>query len=250
KTTIVTFGGAFSNHIAATAYASKINNFRSIGIIRGEELKEKFKENPTLKLAVENDMELIFVSRTSYREKEKHLPQIIDESILKNSYIIPEGGTNVLAIKGCKEILGYDDKIFDYICCSVGTAGTIIGLIESAIDPQNIIGFPALKGNFHQEDINFYTSKKNWTLNLDYHFGGYGKVDESLISFLNQFYQKYKVPLDPIYTGKMVYGILDLIYKNFFPKKTKILVIHTGGLQGINGINIELIKKNKTIIEY
>jgi 1-aminocyclopropane-1-carboxylate deaminase len=250
KSTVITFGGAYSNHIAATAYACKIYNFKSIGIIRGEELEVNFLENPTLKLASEHGMEFIFVSRTLYREKEEHLPKIIDENILQNSYIIPEGGTNALAIKGCKEILTPDDESFDYISCCVGTAGTIVGLIESAKNSQKIIGFPALKGDFHQKIIEQYTSKDNWILNHDYHFGGYGKVNEELILFLNQFYLKYQIPLDPIYTGKMVYGVFDLIQKNYFPKKSKILMIHTGGLQGISGINKELLKKNKTIIDY
>lgn len=250
KSTIITFGGAYSNHIAATAYACKINNFNSIGIIRGEELLLNYLENPTLKLASEHGMEFIFVSRTSFREKEEHLPKIIDENILQNSYIIPEGGTNDLAIKGCKEILTLKDESFDYVSCCVGTAGTIVGLIESANNFQKIIGFPVLKGDFHEEIIQQYTSKENWILNHDYHFGGYGKVNDELILFINQFYHKYQIPLDPIYTGKMVFGIFDLIQKNYFPKNSKTLMIHTGGLQGIIGINKELLKKNKTIIDY
>jgi 1-aminocyclopropane-1-carboxylate deaminase len=250
KSILITFGGAYSNHIAATAYAAKINNFESIGIIRGEELEEKYLENPTLKFASENGMQFIFISRTFYREKESYLQKIIKNSILDKSYIIPEGGTNLLAIKGCSEIITSADIKFDYIVTSIGTAGTIVGLIQSAFIHQKIIGFPALKGNFNTELIKKYISKENWTLIYDYHFGGYGKVNEELILFLNSFYQKYKIPLDPIYTGKMVFGILDLVKKNYFPKNSKILIIHTGGLQGISGINIGLHKKNKTIIDY
>jgi 1-aminocyclopropane-1-carboxylate deaminase len=250
KETIVTFGGAFSNHIAATSYAAKINNFQSIGIIRGEEIKHNYLENPTLRFASENGMKFIFVTRETYRDKENFIYKVLDNNILENSYIIPEGGTNDLAINGCKEILSENDPIFDIITTSVGTAGTICGLIESAFSHQKIIGFPALKGNFHQEIIENYTKKNNWELNFDYHFGGYGKIDDNLILFLNQFYSKYKIPLDPIYTGKMVFGLIDLINKNYFSKNSKILMIHTGGLQGIEGVNKILKQKNKKIIEY
>lgn len=250
KITIITFGGAFSNHIAATAYAAYTNDFESIGIIRGDELENNFQDNPTLAFAKKNKMQFIFVTREAYRDKETLINEIISTNNLENYYILPEGGTNHLAIKGCKEILSSEDEKFNFITSCIGTAGTISGIIESAKSNQKILGFPALKGDFHNELIRNYTVKDNWELILDYHFEGYGKVNEILIDFLNQFYLDYKIPLDPIYTGKMVYGVIDLIHKNYFPKQSKILMIHTGGLQGINGMNLLLKKKNKKLIEY
>lgn len=163
---------------------------------------------------------------------------------------MPEGGTNELAIKGCEEILTKDDAIFDYVCCAVGTGGTISGIINSSSDHQKIIGFSALKGDFLSDVICKFVTKKNWNVNSDYHFGGYGKITDELIAFLNDFYDTTRIPLNPIYTGKMVYGVLELIKQKMFPDNSKILLIHTGGLQGIMGINQIRKKKNKTILKY
>ena len=241
---IVTFGGAFSNHIVATAVAANLNGFKSIGVIRGDELGENLAKtletNPTLKKAHQNGMTFEFVSRTSYRNKET--PEFIFQ--LKETYgdfyLIPEGGTNELAVKGCEEILTTEDSKFDYICCAIGTGVTISGLINAAVAHQKVIGFPALKGDFLQTEIQKFTSKENWCLETDYHFGGYAKYNEELIRFINQFTQEQKVLLDPIYTAKMMFGILDLIEKNYFPENSTILAIHTGGLQGIAGFNQKL----------
>ena len=245
---ILTFGGAFSNHIAAVAFAGKENNFKTVGIIRGEELQDKIDENPTLKFANECGMKLDFVSRADYRNKKESY--FLENLKLKyhDFYLIPEGGTNDLAIKGCEEILEIDDKDFDYICCSVGTGGTISGIINSASDTQIVLGFPALKDDFLEHEIHKYSKNLNWKLIKDYHFGGYGKVSDELIHFINDFYKKYKILLDPIYTGKMVFGVMDLINKNYFAPNSKILLIHTGGIQGIQGINNLLRSKNKIII--
>ena len=164
-------------------------------------------------------------------------------------YLIPEGGTNPLAIKGCEEILSNEDQKFDYICTAVGTGGTISGLINSVHTNQEVIGFPALKGNFLYDEIRKFTTKENWTLNLDYNFGGYGKFNEDLIHFINRFKSETSILLDPIYTGKMLFGIVDLINKGKFKKGSKILTIHTGGIQGIDGINKKLLKKNIDLIK-
>ncbi|MFC6096854.1 1-aminocyclopropane-1-carboxylate deaminase/D-cysteine desulfhydrase [Flavobacterium qiangtangense] len=241
--TLLTFGGAFSNHIAAVAFAGKENNFKTIGIIRGDELRHKIQENPTLKFAQENGMQFDFVSRNDYSNKEK--PEFIDQLKQKfgSFYLIPEGGTNDLAIKGCEEILTKEDSQFDYICCAVGTGGTISGLINSALPNQKVLGFPALKGDFLQEEICKFAKTDNWQLITDYHFGGYGKVNLELINFINNFSESNKIPLDPVYTSKMAFGVLDLIDKNYFPANSKILMIHTGGLQGIQGMNQLLAKK-------
>jgi 1-aminocyclopropane-1-carboxylate deaminase len=243
--TLLTFGGAFSNHIAAVAFAGKEKGFKTIGIIRGDELGSKIAENPTMSFAQNCGMQLEFISREEYRLKS-------ESSFLENLkakfgsfYHIPEGGTNALAIKGCQEILTEDDAEFDYICCSIGTGGTISGIINSVLPHQKVLGFPALKGDFLKEEIHNFTQNENWEVITEYHFGGYGKVNEALIGFINQFYTENQIPLDPIYTGKMVFGVIDLIKKNYFPAKSKILLIHTGGIQGIQGMNIKL--KNKQL---
>ena len=141
------------------------------------------------------------------------------------------------------------DKNFDYICCSVGTGGTISGLVNCSKLSQQVLGFPALKGSFLQQYICKFVKQDNWNLITDYHFGGYAKINTELISFINQFKTDYKMALDPVYTGKMMFGILDLIDKNYFPKGSKILAIHTGGLQGIQGMNVQLRKKGLTLIK-
>lgn len=232
-TKLLTFGGAYSNHIAAVAAAGRDYGFETIGIIRGEELADKFLENPTLKKAFENGMRFSFVTRTQYRDKNN--PQFLAflQQQFGDFYFIPEGGTNEFAVKGCEEILTEEDKMFDFICCAVGTGGTVSGLINSSFAHQKVLGFPALKGDFLKEDIKKYTKNDHWDLITDYHFGGYAKINEELKRFMRSFEQKYSIPLEPIYTGKMFFGIMDLINNGFFPEKSKILVIHTGGLQGL-----------------
>ncbi len=250
-TTWLTFGGAFSNHILAVAGAGAEFGFKTIGVIRGEELESKIHENPTLAKAQELGMQFYFVSRTAYRDKEQ--PYIISHLHEKygNFYLVPEGGTNDLAIKGCEEILTSEDKsFFTHIACAVGTGGTISGLINSSTEKQEIIGFSSLKGAFLSEVIRNFVVKTNWSISDTYHFGGYGKVNDELIQFLNSFYSQTAIPLDPVYTGKMVFGVLDLIAKAYFPSNSKILMIHTGGLQGIKGMNFALKNKNKEIIQF
>lgn len=247
--TLLTFGGAFSNHIAAVAFAGKEKGFKTIGIIRGDELGSKISGNPTLLFAQNCGMQLEFISREAYRLKS-------EISFLENLkqkfgsfYLIPEGGTNALAIKGCQEILTQKDAEFDYICCPIGTGGTISGIINSVLPHQKVLGFPALKGDFLKKEIRNFVQNENWELITDYHFGGYGKVNAALIGFINQFYAVNQIPLDPIYMGKMVFGVIDLIQKNYFPAESKILLIHTGGIQGIQGMNIKLRNKQLPTID-
>lgn len=248
-TTLLTFGGAFSNHIAATAATGCEFGFKTIGIIRGDELDQKINENPTLAYALKSGMYLKFISRTLYREKNETLFLEKLKQEFGSFYLLPEGGTNELAIKGCKEILTKDDEFFDYICVSVGTGGTIAGLINSALDHQKVLGFPALKGDFLNNEIKKYIkSNKDWKLINDYHFGGYGKINSDLITFINKFKKETEIPLDPVYTGKMMYGIIDMIKNDYFKSNSKILIIHTGGLQGIQGMNIELQRKGLPLI--
>ncbi len=253
KDTLLTFGGAFSNHIAAVAAAGHLLGFNTIGVIRGDELEKDIHitllKNPTLRYAVSKGMKLTFVSREEYRQKSD--PKFIENlrSQIGDFFLLPEGGTNKLAIKGCEEVLTGSDHKYDFICCPVGTGGTIAGLINSAQSSQKILGFPALKGNFLIDEISQYTSAQNWKLITDYHFGGYGKVSAELINFINDFSKKYHIPLDPVYTGKMIFGIFDLVGKSAFPQNSRILAIHTGGLQGIEGMNLYLEKKKLPIID-
>lgn len=247
---LLTFGGAYSNHIAATAYAGKLFGFKTIGIIRGDELANDINKtialNPTLKFASQNGMQLKFVSRSDYRRKKEadFIEKLKRE--FGNFYLVPEGGTNQLAVKGCEEILQKEDEIYDFICVASGTGGTISGIINTAYPKQMVLGFPALKGDFLDAEIQQYITKKtNYKWINTFHFGGFAKINEELIRFINAFYVKYKIPLDPIYTAKMFYGIEELIKTNYFKKDTKILAIHTGGLQGIEAMNTKLKNKNK-----
>ena len=248
KQTLLTFGGAFSNHIAATAYAGHEQVIKTVGVIRGEELQDNWQDNPTLTLAHEHGMQFHFVPRTDYRLKnEPSFLQKLKETY-GDVYVLPEGGTNALAIKGCEEILTAEDAVFDYICCAVGTGGTVAGLINAAQPHQTVLGFPALKGDFLTEEIRTFVHNDRWKLVIDYHFGGYAKVDQPLIDFINLFKEKTGVPLDPIYTGKMLFAIFDLVKKDVFTPGTQILAIHTGGLQGIKGMSRILKKKNLPLL--
>lgn len=247
--TLLTFGGAFSNHIAAVAAAGKELGLNTIGIIRGEELESKISENPTLSFAQECGMHFQFISREDYRNKDK--AEFINNFKKKigEFYLLPEGGTNALAVKGCEEILTETKNDFDYICVPVGTGGTIAGLVKASKEYQQVLGFSALKGNFQSSEIAKYTSKTNFKIIDSYSFGGYGKIDIDLIRFINEFKEKTNIPLDPVYTGKMMYGIFDLLKKGYFKENSRIFAVHTGGLQGIAGMNQKLTKKNLPIIE-
>lgn len=247
---LITFGGAFSNHIAAVAAAGELYNFKTVGIIRGEELELKIQDNPTLQFAKDKGMSLKFVSRATYRQKAEATYLESLKRTYPVAFIIPEGGTNDLAVKGCEEILTKEDAVFDVVCCSVGTGGTISGLINSASSHQKIIGFSALKGDFLSSEISKFATRTNWELNSNYHFGGYAKINEELIAFLNNSYLDFGIKFDPIYTGKMIFGIMDLIKSNYFNPNTKILAIHTGGLQGIKGMNLKLKSAKLPLINF
>lgn len=234
--TLLTFGGAYSNHIHATAAAAKSFGFKSVGFIRGEELAHK-DLNPTLKEAEEMGMTLNFISRKEYRD----ITQNADYHELKlrfpNAYILPEGGSNEFAVRGCEEILDSRTKAYDYICLPIGTAATMAGVIRASQEHQKIIGFPALKdSNFLKNNIEKYTSRRNYEIINAYHFGGYAKFTEVLIRFVQNFYFEFKIPIEPIYTGKAFFGVMDLLKNDYFYQNSKILIIHTGGLQGLKGL--------------
>jgi len=246
---VLTFGGAYSNHIAATAAAGNEYGFKTIGIIRGEELFDKVDENPTLAFAKANHMHLHFVSREVF--KQKNSEDFIAELKHKfgDFYLLPEGGTNFLAVKGCEEILAIEDNEFDIICVPVGTGGTLAGIINSSQSLQKVIGFSALKGHFLEDEVKKWTHKLNWHITDDYCFGGYAKINHTLIEFINQFNNETGILLDPIYTGKMIYGIFSMIEEGKISKKSRILAIHTGGLQGIAGMNKKLKSQNLPLID-
>lgn len=229
--TLLTFGGAYSNHIYATAAAAQELGLKSIGIIRGE---ETLPLNPTLSFAKSIGMHLHYVSREKYRTKTEESFVTNLHDLFGDFFLIPEGGTNELAVKGVTEFAKTLGDDFDYLCCAVGTGGTLAGLINGTSPSKKIIGFPVLKdGEFLKEEIERLLLKPhtNWKLNTNYHFGGYAKKPQELIEFMKSFELKHGIKLDPVYTGKMVYGILHLIILRYFLKGTCILVLHSGGLK-------------------
>lgn len=237
---LLTFGGAYSNHIAATAAAGKEFDFKTIGIIRGERIEPL---NATLSFAERQGMRLEFVDRVTYRKRTA--PEFLSSlrKMFGAFHHLPEGGSNQLATRGTgeiiKELKEQLPEPISHICVSCGTGGTIAGLINEADSQTKIMGFSALKGDFLNKDINdlLETRKENWSLVTDYHFGGYAKWDKQLIQFINDFRYNHSINLDPIYTGKMMYGIFELIKVDYFKSGSNITIIHTGGLQGIGGFN-------------
>ena len=238
---IITFGGAFSNHIAAVAALGKEYQLKTLGLIRGEELQDKWEENPTLELAHQNGMNFRFVSREEYRNKDS-LTQILKEEF-PNALIIPEGGTNEHAVEGIQFMLTEETKSFDYLCTAVGTGGTIAGISKFAEETQKVLGFKVVDDHSLYNRVLELSTKNNFEL-IEAHEGKYGKITDENIRFINDFNHKYGIQLDPIYTGKMMKKLFEMIEEDYFPAGSKILAFHTGGLQGISGAN-ELLKKQK-----
>ncbi len=246
KDAVITMGGAFSNHIAATAAFAKENSLKAVGIIRGNELNEN--SNPTLQFASKNGMELEFVDRDTFR-KWRNDPGSLKVKY-KEHYFLPEGGTNEYAIRGCEEIIPEITEPFDVLVTPIGTGGTFAGLLKSASENQQIIGVSSLKGDFIHREIDQLLQKhqinsRNYKILDSYHFGGYGKTSPELIDFINWFKENSEVSLDPIYTGKAFFAVWDMIESNKFENNLKIVILHTGGLQGIEGFN----RKNENIIQ-
>lgn len=245
KPYMITFGGAFSNHISAFSAVGKLFGIPTLGIIRGEELQDKWRENPTLLFAFRNGMNLKFVTREEYRHKEK-LTEFLQREF-PDALVIPEGGTNYEALNGVKMMLNNETKDFDYLCTAVGTGGTIAGISKFCEDNQKVIGISVVGDSSLENRVSELTSKRNFNL-IDSGFGGYGKIKDENILFINDFKDKYDIPLDPIYTGKMMQKIFELIDEGYFPENSKILCFHTGGLQGIEGANLLLKKQYKNLI--
>ena len=222
KSTILTFGGAYSNHIAATAVACKLTGLKSIGLVRGEETVEL---NSTLTLAKKNGMQLVFVSREEYKQKtEKQYLQNLQEQF-PHAHIIPEGGDNSLGQKGCEEILSEETKLYHTIFCAYGTGTTFKGIAKSLNAYQSLTAINTLKYDAKSNIVNA-------TINNNYHFGGYAKHTTELLEFKKWFETTYHIPLDYVYTAKLFFAVFDLINQKKLPKDKSILLIHSGGLQG------------------
>lgn len=242
--TLLTFGGAYSNHLSAVAAAGADFGFKTVGVVRGESPRQL---NPTLAFAESVGMRLEFVNRAFFAQKNE--PDFLWRLQEKFGafYLIPEGGTNCLALQGvaelAEEIQHEFEELPDWLCVPCGTGGTLAGLVSGMKSESRILGFPVLKGDFLKTEIEKLLQTcqienfSNWHLNTEYHFGGYAKHTPELLQFMHEFYEHTRIPLDPIYTAKMFFGIFDLAKKGFFPKGATILAIHTGGLQGIEGFN-------------
>lgn len=260
KTMILTFGGAFSNHLAATAALGKMMGIDTKALVRGEEVHQ----NPTLDFCRAQGMVIDTLSRKKYATKDDAEFQAALAEHLPYVYVIPEGGKGPLGLKGCTEILEAVPPGFDVVCCAGGTGTTMAGLLAGGYQAHFTL-YPALKGGhflrraiaialdayarvFSTSDHGKMTHPERLSIVEDHHFGGYGKTRPALIRFMNDFYAKYKVPLDPVYTGKMMFGIMEGIQRGQWPEGTKILALHTGGLQGIKGMNARLKKSGDLLL--
>ncbi|MEH2094936.1 1-aminocyclopropane-1-carboxylate deaminase/D-cysteine desulfhydrase [Nostoc sp.] len=259
-TTLLTFGGAYSNHIYATAAAGNLFGFRTIGVIRGE---ETLRLNPTLSFAVQQGMQLVYLNREMYRQRNTAALQEYLQQRFGEVFIIPEGGSNLNGVRGCTEIVGDGMPTagyayaFDRICVACGTATTLAGIALSLHQGQRAIAFPVLKNgaflaqeteslltNYLASDLPTpFNSPASWELVCDYHFGGYAKVNDELLMFSQQFKEEHGIPLDYVYTAKMFYGVMDLLKQGFFSKGDSLLLIHTGGLQGNIGIEERYLQR-------
>ena len=242
---ILTFGGAFSNHIAATAATCNRLGRKSIGVIRGERSKTL---NNTLKQAEDYGMQLIFISRSDYRSKND--PIFIDSlhNKLGEFYLVPEGGANIYGVMGSKEIIDEINQPFDYLVSAMGTGATLSGMLLASNTNQKQVGIPVLKnGGFLNGEVNTLISdycnefiqsepKGNFKIFTDYHFGGYARISDELIEFIRYFNKQHNIKTDPVYSGKSAFALYDLIKKNYFKKGSTIVWLHCGGLQGIEGI--------------
>jgi 1-aminocyclopropane-1-carboxylate deaminase len=239
--TILSMGGAYSNHLHALAFAGKQLGLKTIGYIRGERPENL---SPTLQDIQNWGMELRFISRAEYRElrnykKYNELPAHYLKKSQDGQYWLPEGGATELALLGVGELVSEIDRVYDVVCVPCGTGTTFAGIISSVPEHCTVQGFSALKGaGFLNKDVEkilneFSGNKKtNWTIQLDYHFGGFAKRNNALLLFIEDFAQQHGVELEPVYTGKMFYGLFDLIQQDFFKPGQRIVAVHTGGLQG------------------
>ena len=234
KTHLVTFGGAYSNHLLATSAAAARFGFKSTGFVRGEEVN-----NDTLFLCGLHGMNLIFTDRESYRDKQALFNKHFAND--REAFFIDEGGASALGAKGCSELIAELNDTYDHIICACGTGTTAAGIINGINQHQlstQFHGLPVLKnGEFLRKDIDTFLEKSaTYHLHTDYHFGGYGKINDELIRFVKQFVASTGILIEPIYTGKMLYALYDLAAKKHFSPGSRILAIHTGGIWGLLGM--------------
>ena len=241
---IITFGGPYSNHLVATAYACKEIGLKSIGFVRGEQPAVLCH---TLQACLAHGMELKFITRQQYDKKDQ--PEFLESINLAypRFLAVPEGGYHPLGAEGASLIMNWIPNHTSHICCAIGTATTLAGILKKLKKEQQLIGFPILKNMRDIEQrIAFLSSTPYNTQQLqimdDYHFGGYAKKTKELIDVMNTLYEKHLLPTDFVYTGKMMFGVMDCISKDFFQKGSNILCIHTGGLQGNLSLQLGSLK--------
>jgi 1-aminocyclopropane-1-carboxylate deaminase len=235
--TIVSMGGAYSNHLHALAYAGKALGLKTLGFIRGEQPETL---TPALSDMQNWGMELKFVSRSDYRLLRQYKGCHDLPGIKPRQYWLPEGGAQRLALKGLAELVNEIDIAFDIICAPCGTGATLAGIIDAVPDQVSVMGFAAIKNaGFLQHDVEALLpqTRTNWQINQDYHFGGFAKTNPELMAFIADFEYKTGIPLEPVYTGKMMYALYDLIVKHTFKPGQRIIAVHTGGLQGKRGLS-------------
>ncbi|BAU53191.1 1-aminocyclopropane-1-carboxylate deaminase/D-cysteine desulfhydrase [Mucilaginibacter gotjawali] len=234
KSHLVTFGGAYSNHLLATAAAAAQFGFKSTGIVRGEAVN-----NDTLFLCRLHGMQLLFTDRESYRDK----PALFDKYFAGDpeAIFIDEGGASPEGAKGCSELVNELPQTYHHIFCACGTGTTAAGIINGIHQhnlPTQFHAVPVLKnGDFMKVEINkLLAPPVNFELHTEYHFGGYGKTNDELIDFIKQFVAETGILIEPVYTGKMLYAVYDLAAKGYFKPGENILAIHSGGIWGLLGM--------------
>ncbi len=235
--TLISMGGAYSNHLHALAFTGKVLGLKTQGFIRGEQPETL---TPTLMDLQNWGMELTFVSRSDYRLLRQYKGCHDLPGLKPHQYWLPEGGAHALALKGVAELVNEINIPYDILCVPCGTGATLAGIINAAPEPVSVMGFAALKNAvFLQGDVESLLPRTctNWQINLDYHFGGFATTTTELMAFIADFEYKTGIPLEPVYTGKMMYALYDLITKHTFKPGQRIIAVHTGGLQGKRGFS-------------
>jgi 1-aminocyclopropane-1-carboxylate deaminase/D-cysteine desulfhydrase-like pyridoxal-dependent ACC family enzyme len=242
---ILSFGGAYSNHLVAVAFASQQAGLKAVGIVRGE---KPAKLSPSLTECLDYGMDLRYLSREEYREKGESNFLTRIEQQFPGYQLIPEGGYHPKGAAGAALISEMIPVGTSHVCCAAGTATTLAGLLLGAQKRYEIVGFNVLKGmSDMQERLHYLTNTKNLSgvrIDDDYHFGGYAKKNKLLLDFMNQFYLQHGVPTDFVYTAKMMFGVLDSIKRDVFAKGSNIICLHTGGLQGNRSLPPEALVFN------
>lgn len=230
---IITFGGAYSNHLVAAAWAAREAGLPALGIVRGEQPREL---SPALKDMLEYGMQLRFVNRRSFADEAQTIAQLKIE--FPQHFIIPQGGQSALGVQGAAEILQQAPiESYTHIACAAGTGTMMTGIVQASLPQQQVIGISSLKtesadNNSISAFIEQYGLKKNYRLFTNYHFGGYARRTTALVQFMNQFYHEHGIPTDFVYTAKLFYAVNDLVLHDYFPAGSRLLLVHSGGLQG------------------